>query len=305
MRRRFYLGSLLAVPAVVVMLATIPGCPSKEGKSLPPPQGSKGGPEVKEAAAPKAGGGEAFVAKSTDATIKGRVVYDGTPPVMGEIKQIASSGDKEACHAGPEFTHKEQTWIVGKDHGVANVVVVLEPPSAKFFALDKAEADKYKGKEKAVIDQPFCVFEPHVVATFAAHKDADGKTHDTGATLLIKNSGKISHNTKSPGNGKVNGFNIAANPGKDDEIKIKFQKTPMQIACDKHNWMSAVMMTYDHPFFAVTDKDGNFEIKNAPSGVELTLKTWHEAATEATEKITPKAGDNDVKDLKVKAKAAS
>jgi len=30
-----------------------------------------------------------------------------------------------------------------------------------------------------------------------------------------------------------------------------------------------------HPYFAVTDKDGNFEIKNVPAG-KLRLMVWHE-----------------------------
>lgn len=306
MKCRFYLGSLLAIPAVVVMIATIPGCPggnkeSKETKESRAPKpsdvdGAKGGTEGAKA------GKVALVVTKADGTIKGRVVYDGTPPEMPDIKGMESSGDKAACLAGP---HKVQTWIVGKDHGVANVVVSLEPPAGKFFALTAAEADKYKAEEDAVIDQPHCVFEPHVVAAFAAYRDKDDKLHQTDAKLTIKNAGKISHNTKSPGNGKVNSFNVAANPGKTESISLKYQREPMPIACDKHNWMSAVLLTFDHPFFAVTKDDGTFEIKNVPTGVELTLKTWHEDAAPVTEKVDAKAGVTDVKDLKIKAKAAS
>jgi hypothetical protein len=33
---------------------------------------------------------------------------------------------------------------------------------------------------------------------------------------------------------------------------------------------------FDHPYFAVTDEDGKFEIKLAPAG-NYSLMSWHEA----------------------------
>ncbi len=300
MKRYSYLGPLLAIPALVVILAAIPGCPTKEPPKTPEgPVGvlKKGpdGPEKKEKAEP-------FVVKSTDGVIKGRVVYDGTPPEMPVLKGIAGHGDAALCHAGPKSTQVEQTWLVGKTDGVANVVVFLEPPADKFFAIDEKFAEKYKND--ATIDQPYCAFEPHVVAIFPEYKTEDGKPHPTGQELLIKNSGKIAHNSKSPGNGKVNAFNKPVNPGESERIEIKYQKQPLDVACDKHNWMSAKVLTFEHPFFAVTDKDGNFEIKNVPSGVELTIKTWHEGATVDTKKLDVKTGPNDAGTLKIKTEAS-
>jgi hypothetical protein len=307
MHRKFYLGSLLVIPAVAFMLATVPGCPNKEGKTSP--VAKTGGAGSDTVAADKKGGkAEAFLVKATDGTIKGRVVYDGTPPVMPDIKAMAASGDKAQCHAGDAdhpYRHKEQTWIVGKDHGVANTLVFLEAPGGKFFAMDEAEAKKFDHKD-AVIDQPYCVFEPHVVAAFAAYRDKDNKLHETGAKLLVKNSGQISHNTKSDGDGKRDAFNKPANPDSTDTIKLEYSpKRILDIACDKHNWMSAKLVTLDHPFFAVTDKDGNFEIKNVPTGVDLTLKTWHEDAADVKENVNVKSGETATKELKIKQKSAS
>jgi hypothetical protein len=36
------------------------------------------------------------------------------------------------------------------------------------------------------------------------------------------------------------------------------------------------VMVLDHPFFAVTDKDGNFEIKGVPAGAQKLI-LWQEA----------------------------
>jgi hypothetical protein len=82
---------------------------------------------------------------------------------------------------------------------------------------------------------------------------------------------------------------------------ITYQNEPIDITCSKHSWMSAKLITFDHPFFAVTDKDGNFEIKNVPTGVELTIKTWHLQSAPVTEKKTFSKGDNEVPTLKIKA----
>ena len=248
----------------------------------------------------------ANVVPASGNTIKGRVVYDGTPPEMPVLKGIDASGDKAQCHAGDNedpHRHRQQTWIVGKDKGVANVLVMLEPPAGKFFAMDKAEADNFKDQMVAAIDQPYCAFEPHVVAVFAGYKDKNGKlVRDIGAKLTIKNTGVISHNVKSPGDGKVNSFNLVANPKQMREISIEFSSRRfLDIACDKHNWMSAKLVTLDHPYFAVTDKDGHFEFGGVPIGADLTIKTWHEDAVPVTKRVNLRKGVNDVKDLKIKA----
>ena len=36
--------------------------------------------------------------------------------------------------------------------------------------------------------------------------------------------------------------------------------------CDVHGWMNAYVGVLDHPFFAVTDEDGKFELKGLPPG---------------------------------------
>ena len=47
--------------------------------------------------------------------------------------------------------------------------------------------------------------------------------------------------------------------------------------CDVHPWMFAYIGVVDHPYFAVTDKDGNFTIKNVPAG-KYTVEAVHQKA---------------------------
>ncbi|HMC89692.1 MAG TPA: hypothetical protein VKI17_09090, partial [Gemmataceae bacterium] len=81
----------------------------------------------------------------------------------------------------------------------------------------------------------------------------------------------------------------------------------LSVNCDIHKWMTAKVAVFDHPYYAVTQADGSYEIKNVPAGVELIVCHWHESMDQfslkkaETEKYTLKAGDN-TKDFKIKAK---
>jgi hypothetical protein len=42
-----------------------------------------------------------------------------------------------------------------------------------------------------------------------------------------------------------------------------------------HTWMNAEMMVVTHPYYAVTDESGKFELTNVPPG-QYELVAWHE-----------------------------
>src|SRR5262249_47260706 len=60
-----------------------------------------------------------------------------------------------------------------------------------------------------------------------------------------------------------------------DASKFQPYHIPNLVKCDIHGWMGARVFVFPHPYFAVTDKDGNFEIKNAPAG-KFRLVVLHE-----------------------------
>ena len=70
--------------------------------------------------------------------------------------------------------------------------------------------------------------------------------------------------------------------------------------------MTAKAAIFDHPYFAVTNAKGEFEIKDVPAGSELVLCVWHESMDPSSlkgakkENITLKAGETPVKDIKIK-----
>jgi hypothetical protein len=239
-----------------------------------------------------------------DGVIRGRVVLEGEKPVMAVIPTMATHNDHAVCLAGDEAEKRDPKWIIGKDNGVANVVVFLKPPQGKYF-LVKDEDKNLSGKNKEM-DQPHCAFVPHVVAAFPSYRD--GKDlKSTGQELVVKNSAPVPHNTKWQGDTlKTGGGSRTIPPKGDITIKLVPEANPIKIACDFHPWMYARVWAFEHPYFAVTKEDGAFEIKNVPTGAEVGLVAWHEApgffyggASGTKKKFNP--GENKV-DLTISAK---
>jgi hypothetical protein len=65
--------------------------------------------------------------------------------------------------------------------------------------------------------------------------------------------------------------------------------------CDVHRWMSAFVGVLDNPFYAVTSKDGSFELKGLPPGT-YTIEAVHEKLGRQTQTVTvgPKEAKSDV-----------
>ena len=129
-------------------------------------------------------------------------------------------------------------------------------------------------KDHVVIDQRKMTFIPHVVAV------------QQGTTVEFLNSDSVGHNVYWPsisGNKKLS-HNLGTWPKGE---KKPFQFNDLGVAsllCNVHPEMSGYVVVVPTPYFAVTDKDGNFEIKNVPAG-KYTLKTWSEDGKPTTQVV--------------------
>jgi hypothetical protein len=65
--------------------------------------------------------------------------------------------------------------------------------------------------------------------------------------------------------------------------------------------MAAYVGVLDHPFYAVSDDKGNFEIKNLPAGT-YEIETWHEKFGTQTMQVTVGAADSKTADFTYEAK---
>lgn len=296
MRRlpRWFLLSLLMVPVA------LSGCAAKDDDEQPPPE-----PIVKKKIIE--GDKEPLKGDTWDGIIRGTVVLEGDEPMMQIIPGVMDHSDK-GCNIGAnDMEKKQQTWIVGKNKGVANVLVYLKPPSGKYFVLK--EEDKAR-KDKVEMDQPHCAYLPHVTVVFPSFLEPKEKdkpalvSRPSGQQFIVKNSAKFNHNVNWAGDPALNApSNRLLNSEQEIKINLTPQKDPINFRCDIHNWMTAKVWAFDHPYAAVTKEDGTFEIKNVPTGVELPLYVWHEAGYSPKDgtKMKFQPGENKV-DLSVRAK---
>jgi hypothetical protein len=109
----------------------------------------------------------------------------------------------------------------------------------------------------------------------------------TGVPITLKSSDSVNHNVNvklknSPGN------KLLAGGATDTLTTSGAERTPGMVTCDIHPWMQAWWMVLDSPYFAVTDDQGNFEIKNVPAGTQKVV-VWQEALT-GNGFVTPPSG---------------
>jgi hypothetical protein len=117
---------------------------------------------------------------------------------------------------------------------------------------------------EVVIDQPCCKFEPHALVM------------REGQVLIGKNSAAFNHNLNWAGGDDNPGDNKLIPGGAQIKIEdLKASQRPIKVSCNIHPWMNAWLRVFDHPYFALTDSDGKFEIKNAPAG-KWNLIMWQE-----------------------------
>jgi hypothetical protein len=184
-------------------------------------------------------------------SLKGRVVFDGIVPgpklfdVTG--KRCPIEGDKVVL---------DDLVVDAKTKGVRWCVVYLVDAGGNFAKPIPVHpaAEKVLAK-KVLLDQPCCKFEPHVVALHRSQ------------TLVAKNSATVAHNVFIAGGGGCPQTNFSLEPGASKEVDgWKGYRNSIPVSCGSHPWMAATIFAFDHPYFAVTNERGEFEIKNPPAG---------------------------------------
>jgi plastocyanin len=161
--------------------------------------------------------------------------------------------------------------ISGKVSGVnGESVVYVEAPAGKTFPAPT---------DKPVVDQKGLMFNPHIVAI------------QQGTTVEFLNSDKVAHNVFwiSVGGNKKLGHNLGTWP-QGEKRAFKFDNPgAIPLLCNVHPEMAGYIVVSPTPYFAVTDKSGNYKIDNVPDG-SYTVTAWHEGAKNSSKPVTV-AGD--------------
>jgi plastocyanin len=158
--------------------------------------------------------------------------------------------------------------------GKVSVQGIKTPENIAVYVDVIADKKFDPSKDHVVIDQRKMAFIPHVVAV------------QQWTTVDFLNSDAVGHNVYWPsisGNKKLS-HNLGTWP-KGDKKPFQFNDLgSVPLLCNVHPEMSGYVVVVPTPYFAVTDKEGNFEIKNVPAG-KYTLKTWSEDGKPTTQAV--------------------
>jgi plastocyanin len=135
----------------------------------------------------------------------------------------------------------------------SNAVVYIEKIPGKRFMPPTTPAN---------LDQINLTFTPHVLPVLI------------GTTVAFPNSDEIRHNVFSPGPPRVD---LGTYPQKTTKYYIFDKPGVWTMLCNVHAEMSAYIIVTETPYFAKTEKDGRFVLKDVPPG-KYTLRIWHEKA---------------------------
>lgn len=217
------------------------------------------------------------------ATLSGQIT---AAAVKAEPINMAADEKCVALNAGQPALKDD--LVVGKDGGVQNVLVYV-----KEGLKPETRAAQTPDPQQKILDQRGCRYVPKVTAV------------RVGQPLVIRNSDSLAHNirAKSARNG---GFNINTPRVMTLPKPAVFAKPELgiKIKCDIHTWMSATVHVFDHPFFAITDEAGKFEITGLPAGT-YTLEARHENVKLGTKtlKVTVKEGAPTVANISYNARS--
>lgn len=159
--------------------------------------------------------------------------------------------------------------ISGKVSGVSGEsVVYVDTIAGKTFPAPA---------EHPVVDQKGLLFQPHILAVLA------------GTTVEFLNSDKVAHNVFWPslmqGAKKLPGKNLGTWP-QGEKRPFKFD-TPgvAALLCNVHPEMGGYVVVSPTPYYATTDKSGDYKIENVPDG-QYNVVAWHEGAKNQSKAVT-------------------
>jgi len=183
-------------------------------------------------------------------TISGTVKWSG--PVPRDL-QFPVTKDPQICDPESKRTVDLERLLIGPEGGVANTVVYLKNiTSGK--ALDLPEQRRH-------LDQKHCRYIPHILLV------------PQNGTLSMMSSDATLHTIHMEG---ASSFNLPF--PFPDRVTTRNMSTPglVSLRCNGgHVWMNAEMMVVTHPYYAVTDESGRFELTDVPPGT-YQIVAWHE-----------------------------
>ena len=181
--------------------------------------------------------------------------------------------------------------IAGNIKGAVKVKGLRTPANILVYLSRAPAASGEMSKAKIVMDQRNLEFVPHVLPVLV------------GSTVDFPNNDKVDHNVFSMSRTKK--FNLGSYTAGESKSVVFDKPGIVELRCDVHAEMAAYILVMKNPYFAVTDKQGHFEIPDSGhlkqtglTGVKdlapgkYLIKSWHEKLkTQKKAVVVPENGD--------------
>lgn len=207
---------------------------------------------------------EEILRGNADVAEKVKIATENPGTIKGKVKVFAKTNDDIIVYiekvGNNNFACAQKQYV----------------PKAKGLVSRKAYGSPL---EYPVMDQLSMEFTPHVLPVLKG-SFVDFPYRDT-----------VKHNVFSPDS--TPGTREKINLGTYHAGVIKSLQIPgsgeMALLCNVHSDMLGYVVALENPYFAVTDRKGNFTIENVPAG-SYTLKTWHERYKSVSRDVAVDAG---------------
>lgn len=214
---------------------------------------------------------------ATAGSIGGLITFEGVPPAGVPLKLSKDC----VANAGPN--PQSDAVLVSADGGLQNAFVYVKDGLDPSYVYDMPAGP-------VELDQRGCVYSPRVLGV------------RVGQAIDVVNSDATLHNVHAMP--MVNQEFNKSQPVQNSRMLHTFTAPEVMVRfmCNVHNWMTSYVGVMEHPYFAVTDAAGRFEIKNLPPGAYI-VEAWHEKFGRKTAKIT--VGDKQAQTMSLAFTAAS
>jgi hypothetical protein len=195
------------------------------------------------------------------------------PPLPPPLPPLEVFKSRSVCGD----TVPDETMVVAGDGGLRYAVLTLD---------GIARGRTPEPEAVTVIDNVGCRFVPHVASASVRQ------------WLLFRNSDPILHNADGRLAGKTL-FNVALPKGREVRRPL-VEPGLLEITCDvRHTWMRGYVLVVEHPYHAVTDAEGVYEIRDVPPG-RYTVRLWHERLGERREEVHVEPGKVTTRDFELR-----
>lgn len=183
-------------------------------------------------------------------TIKGSVKWQGALPhlIPSDINK-----DQQVCDPNGQKHRDLERLVVSANGGVANTIVFLRNIAAG-KAMDLPVQRRF-------LNQKNCRYEPHILLV------------PVEGVLTVRSSDPLLHTVHMSGSAD---YNLPFTTEGQEINRPMTREGVVDLRCNAgHVWMNGEMIVAKHPYYAVTDGEGNFQLTDVPAG-QYEIVAWHE-----------------------------